>query len=102
MVKINENYDKLSSIYLFAEISKRTKAFAMGHPGVRIMRLGIGNTTEPLTESVVKSLHHGVDKLADVKTYTGYGDEQGDQRLRHAISEFYSKRILLSRRMRYS
>ena len=92
MVKINENYDKLSSIYLFAEISKRTKAFAMGHPGVRIMRLGIGNTTEPLTESVVKSLHHGVDKLADVKTYTGYGDEQGDQRLRHAISEFYSKR----------
>ena len=64
----------------------------MEHPGVKIMRLGIGNTTEPLTESVVKSLHHGVDKLADVKTYTGYGDEQGDQRLRHAISEFYSKR----------
>lgn len=92
MVRTNENYDKFGSIYLFAEISRRTKAFAEKNPGVKVMRLGIGNTTEPLAPSVIKGLHLGVDKLADVKTYTGYGDEQGDSRLRKAIAEFYSKR----------
>ena len=92
MAGINRNYDKLSSSYLFVEISKRTKAFAESHPGIRILRLGIGDTTEPLTPSVIRSLHLGVDKLADPKRYTGYGDEQGDARLRGAISEFYSRR----------
>lgn len=56
------------------------------------MRLGIGNTTEPLTPEVIKSLHIGVDKLANVETYTGYGDEQGDSRLRMAIADFYRRR----------
>jgi LL-diaminopimelate aminotransferase len=91
MVKINSNYNKLSAGYLFPEIAKRTKLFAEKNPGVTILRLGIGNTTEPLTPSVIKGLHLGVDKLSDVKTYSGYGDEQGDSRLRKAIVEYYSK-----------
>jgi LL-diaminopimelate aminotransferase len=92
MARTNGNYDKFGSIYLFAEIARRTKAFSEKNPGMKIMRLGIGNTTEPLTPSVIKGLHLGVDKLADVKTYTGYGDEQGDSRLRQAIAAFYSRR----------
>jgi LL-diaminopimelate aminotransferase len=92
MVKINGNYDKLGSTYLFVEISRRTKQFIEKNPGVKLMRLGIGNTTEPLVPSVIKGLHLGVDKLADVKTYTGYGDEQGDSRLRKAIADSYGKR----------
>ncbi|MDE1860869.1 MAG: LL-diaminopimelate aminotransferase [Candidatus Micrarchaeota archaeon] len=92
MVKINENYDKLSPNYLFVEIAKRTKAFSEKNPGVKVMKLGIGNTTEPLTPFVIRGLHAGVEKLADAKTYTGYGDEQGDARLRKAIADFYSKR----------
>jgi LL-diaminopimelate aminotransferase len=92
MARINENYNKLSAGYLFPEIAKRAKAFTEKNPGVVLLRLGIGNTTEPLVPSVIKGLRFGVDKLADVKTYTGYGDEQGDTRLRKAIAEHYAER----------
>ncbi len=92
MVRTNGNYDKFGSVYLFVEIARRTKAFAEKNPGVKLMRLGIGNTTEPLTPSVVEGLGVGVKKLADVKTYTGYGDEQGDSRLRKALVGFYAGR----------
>ena len=77
MATINANYDKLSAGYLFPEIAKRTNDFAARNPGVELLRLGIGNTTEPLSDRVVHGLRRGVDKLADVRTYTGYGDEQG-------------------------
>ncbi len=92
MVTTNENYDKLSPNYLFVEIARRAKSFSEKNPGVKILKLGIGNTTEPLSPTVIKGLRLGVDKLADVKTYTGYGDEQGDARLRKSIADFYSRR----------
>jgi LL-diaminopimelate aminotransferase len=89
MATINSNYDKLSAGYLFPEIAKRTKAFSAANSGVQIYRLGIGNTTEPLPRSVITGLKLGVDKLADVKTYSGYGDEQGDERLRERIANVH-------------
>lgn len=92
MAKINKNYNKLQAGYLFSEIAKRTKAFQMNNPGVEIMRLGIGNTTQSLPPSIIKGLMKGVDKLARTSTYTGYGDEQGDKRLRQALSDRYKKR----------
>lgn len=92
MATINSNYDRLKASYLFSEIAKRAKAFQEKHPGIKVMRLGIGNTTEALTPTVLKDLIKGVEKLGDVKTYTGYGDEQGDIRLRSALVEFYKKR----------
>ena len=58
------------------------------------MRLGIGNTTEALTPTIVKGLQNGVKKLANKKTYTGYGDEQGNLNLRKALADFYKKEIL--------
>ncbi len=82
----------MSAGFLFPEIARRTKEFVAKNPGIEVLRLGIGNTTEPLTASVIDGLRLGVEKLADVKTYTGYGDEQGDARLRKAITEFYSRR----------
>ncbi|MFA5357545.1 MAG: LL-diaminopimelate aminotransferase [archaeon] len=92
MVKTNSNYDKLAAGYLFPEIAKRTKLFQEKNPGVQVMRLGIGNTTEPLASSILKALQFGVEKLGKTETYTGYGDEQGDARLRKAIANFYSGR----------
>lgn len=92
MAKINSNYKKLSQTYLFSEIAKRTKAFSEANPGVEILRLGIGNTTEALVSEVIKGLKLGVSKLGNVKTYTGYGDEQGDLRLRKALIDWYKKR----------
>lgn len=92
MAKINKNYNKLQASYLFSEITKRTNAFQMNNPGVEIMRLGIGNTTQALPPSIINGLRIGVEKLARTSTYTGYGDEQGDRRLRQALSDWYKKR----------
>lgn len=96
MAKINTNYNNLKPTYLFSEIAKRTKVFLEKNPQVKIMRLGIGNTTEPLTPAVIKGLMEGVRKLSDVKTYTGYGDEQGDTGLRKALADYYKNyRVVL-------
>lgn len=92
MATINRNYDKLSGGYLFSEIARRTKAFQEKHSSVSLLRLGIGNTTQALTPTIIKGLQTGITKLADPKTYTGYGDEQGDIRLRSAFVDWYKKR----------
>ncbi len=63
MAKINSNYDKLMAGYLFPEIKKRVKIFTDSHPGVDVMRLGIGDTTEPLAPSIVQALKMGAEKL---------------------------------------
>ncbi len=92
MAKINQNYNKLPKTYLFSEIARRAKAFIEKNPGVELLKLGIGNTTLPLTETVIKGLYKGVEKLADIKTYTGYGLEQGDTSLREAVAVWYLER----------
>ena len=92
MARINPNFDKLAAGYLFPEINKRTAAFQAAHPGAKIIRLGIGNTTEPIPAHIVNGLMKGAEKLGDLSTYTGYGDEQGDSRLRKAIGEDYARR----------
>lgn len=89
MARINRNYRKLSAGYLFPEIARRTEAYLEENPGARLMKLGIGNTTEPLTPTVLKGLHEGVEKLSSRESYTGYGDEQGDTRLRNRLAEYY-------------
>ena len=91
MATINRNYNKLEAGYLFPEIGRRTREFIAAHPGVTVMRLGIGNTTEPLPPSIIEGLRRGVDKLAKVETYTGYGDEQGNAELREALAARYAR-----------
>ncbi len=91
MATINQNYNKLAPAYLFSEINKRIKDFTAKHPAVEVMRLGIGNTTEPLTPTITAGLAEEVKKLAEVKTYTGYGDEQGNIELREQLAKFYSQ-----------
>ncbi len=90
MATLNSHYDKLAAGYLFPEIARRTQAFLEANPGVEVMRLGIGDTTETLTPAIVAGLHQGVDKLADVETYTGYGDYEGTTQLREALVERYA------------
>jgi len=92
MAETNKNYDKLQGAYLFSEIAKRARDFAKKNPNAKIIHLGIGNTTRPLTPSVVRGLQKGVAKLASQKTYTGYGDEQGNLELRKMLAKFYKKR----------
>jgi LL-diaminopimelate aminotransferase len=93
MATINSNYNKLSAGYLFPEITRRTGAYLENHPDVKVMRLGIGNTTEPLPPSVIERLHHAVEKLAAVQTYTGYADgSEGELDLREGIAGRYAER----------
>ncbi|MBN1998149.1 LL-diaminopimelate aminotransferase [candidate division KSB1 bacterium] len=89
MAKINANYDKLSAGYLFPEIAKRTRKFQQLYPNVRVLRLGIGDTTEPLPPAVIDGLYEGVKKLANRESYTGYGDYEGNLELREALKAQY-------------
>ena len=92
MVGINAAYDNLPTSYLFSEIARRTRAFTAAHPELKVLRLGIGNTTEALPPTLIEALHHGVNLLSSRETYTGYGDEQGNSKLRKAIADSYLAR----------
>jgi len=85
MIKINENYLKLQSGYLFPEIGRRVKAFANNHPNAHIIRLGIGDVTEPLPPAIIEAMHKAVDQMANKKEFKGYGPEQGYDFLINAI-----------------
>ncbi len=87
MALINENYLKLKAGYLFPEINRRVKAFAAAHPEAQIIRMGIGDVTEPLPPAVVDAMHRGVDDLAKRETFHGYGPEQGYDFLREPIAK---------------
>ena len=71
MPRINEPYLNLRSSYLFAEIRRRTKAFADAHPDARLIRLGIGDVTRPLPPAVVGAMHEAVDEMARAETLPG-------------------------------
>jgi LL-diaminopimelate aminotransferase len=87
MVKRNENLVKLKAGYLFPEINKRRRMFLETHPNARIISLGVGNTTEPLTPHVTSGLKAAACALGTPRGYTGYGDEQGMMGLREKISK---------------
>ena len=88
MVRVNENYLKLPGSYLFAEIGRRVARFKDEHPETNIIRLGIGDVTRPLPQSVIKGLHEAVDEMSDEKTFKGYGPEQGYSFLIQKVIEY--------------
>ena len=87
MLHVNENYSKIKPTYLFAEIAHRVAAHQAAHPEAKVIRLGIGDVTEPLAPSVVAALHRAVDDEADRSRFHGYGPEQGYAFLREKIAE---------------
>ena len=87
MAQVNENYNRLSSNYLFADIAKRVKAFKAQQPKADVISLGIGDVTQPLCPAVVEALHKAADEMGAAATFRGYGPEQGYDFLRNAIVE---------------
>lgn len=87
MPTINHNYQKLKAGYLFPEIGRRVKAFSAAHPDAKIIRMGIGDVTEPLVPAIVAAMHKAVDEMANRATFKGYGDEQGYAFLREAVAK---------------
>lgn len=85
MATVNENYLKLPGSYLFAEIGRRVAAFKEAHPEADIIRLGIGDVTQPLPAVCIEAMHKAVDEMASAETFRGYGPEQGYDFLIEAI-----------------
>ncbi len=85
MATINTHYLNLPGSYLFAEIARRVNAHAAENPGVKLIRLGIGDVTSPLPPSVIAALHKAVDEQATGQGFRGYGPEQGYDFLRQAV-----------------
>ena len=73
MIRVNENYLKIQASYLFTEIAHRVKAHQDAHPEAKVIRLGIGDVTEPLAPAVVAAMHRAVDDEAARETFRGYG-----------------------------
>ena len=93
MAYINENYLRLPGSYLFAEIARRVAAFKEAHPEADIIRLGIGDVTQPLPQASIDAMHKAVDEMAHAETFRGYGPEQGyDFLIEKIIAHNYTSR----------
>ena len=86
MARINDNFLKLKAGYLFPEIARRVNAFTTANPDAKVIKLGIGDVTEPLPAAIVEAMHKALDEMASRETFRGYGPEQGYAFLREAIA----------------
>jgi LL-diaminopimelate aminotransferase len=87
MTYINDHYLKLNVSYLFTEIARRVQKFRDENPAANVIRLGIGDVTEPLCPAVIQAMHVAVDEMAVRSSFRGYGPEQGYDFLREAIAK---------------
>ena len=87
MAVINQNYLKLPGSYLFSTIAKKVKAYEEAHPEAEIIRLGIGDVTQPIAPAVIAALHGAVDEMGSAETFHGYAPDLGYSFLREVIAE---------------
>lgn len=87
MITINENFLKLQAGYLFPEIGRRVNMFAQANPDADIIKLGIGDVTEPLVPTILEAMHKAVDDQSAAESFKGYGPERGYSFLIDAIIE---------------
>lgn len=93
MLHINEHYLKLQASYLFSDIARRVTAFQEKHPEREIIKMGIGDVTNPLPPACIKAFHAAIDEMATTSGFRGYGPEQGYAFLREiiAINDFQAR-----------
>ena len=91
MFTINENYLKLPGSYLFSNIAKKVNAYQSENPEAQILRLGIGDVTQPLAPAIIEALHKAVDEMANAETFHGYAPDLGYEFLRNAIAKNHYK-----------
>lgn len=86
MVKVNDNYLKLPGSYLFSAIAKKVNAYTAANPDKKIIRLGIGDVTQPIAPALIKALHDAVEEMGSIETFHGYAPDLGYGFLREAIA----------------
>ena len=87
MFKVNTNFQKLPGSYLFSTIAKKVAAYNQANPNADIIRLGIGDVTQPIAPAMISALHKAVDEMADANTFHGYAPDLGYSFLREAIAK---------------
>lgn len=94
-MKINQNFLKLQSSYLFSTIAKKVNEYKAANPDADVIRLGIGDVTRPLPDAVIGAMHAAVDEMADEKTFRGYPPEYGQDFILEAIrkNDFESRGV---------
>ncbi len=85
MYKVNDNYQKLPGSYLFSNIAKKVAAYQAANPEAELIRLGIGDVTQPIAPAMIEAMHKAVDEMADAATFRGYAPDLGYDFLREAI-----------------
>ena len=85
MALVNEEFLKLQSNYLFSDIAKKVNSFKVTHPKSKVIRMGIGDVTQPLAPAVIAAMHKAVEEMSRKETFHGYGPEQGYSFLIDAI-----------------
>ena len=92
MLKPNLHYAELKDSYLFAGIAKKTQVYLEEHPGARLLRMGIGDVSQPLCPAVIAALHAAVEDQARQETFHGYLPECGAPFFREAVAAYYARR----------
>ena len=87
MFKANDNYLKLPGSYLFSTVARKQREYVAAHPDCNIIRLSIGDVTQPLAPAIIDALHKAVDEMAVAETFRGYAPDLGYDFLRSAIVE---------------
>ena len=87
MFKVNEDYLKLPGSYLFSTIGKKVAAYQEANPDKSIIRLGIGDVTQPLAPAIIEALHGAVEEMAHAETFHGYAPDLGYEFLRSAMAK---------------
>lgn len=85
MLKVNDNYQKLPGSYLFSTIAKKVAAYSEANPDKSIIRLGIGDVTQPIAPAIIEAMHKAVDEMGAAETFHGYAPDLGYEFLRNAI-----------------
>lgn len=87
MFKVNDNFQKLPGSYLFSTIGKKVNAYQEANPDKQLIRLGIGDVTQPIAPAIVEAMHKAVDEMANAETFHGYAPDLGYEFLRSAIAK---------------
>lgn len=87
MFKVNDNFQKLPGSYLFSTIAKKVNAYQQANPDKELIRLGIGDVTQPIAPAIIEALHGAVDEMAKAETFHGYAPDLGYEFLRNAIAK---------------
>ena len=86
MAKVNKDYLRLPGSYLFSMIGEKVRRYQEQHPDADIIRLGIGDVTQPIAPEVIHALHSAVDEMGEAKTFHGYAPDLGYEFLRSVIA----------------